>query len=93
MNPILIGLTAAVILMSAVCFFLMYRDKRLARKGGRRIPEKTLFLTAALFGATGGTAGMLVFRHKTKHWYFKLFFPLMMAVQLAALIYAFTALK
>ena len=46
----------------------------------------------ALFGALGGTLGMYVFRHKTKHWYFKLFFPLMLLVQAAVLGYLYTLL-
>ena len=46
-----------------------------------------MFLSAALFGAFGGTLGMFVFRHKTKRWYFRVFFPLMMVLQAAVLGY------
>ena len=53
----------------------MWSDKRRARKRNYRISEKTLFLTAALGGAAGGAVGMRTFRHKTKHWYFRLGFP------------------
>lgn len=88
MKPILIAIITAVAVMSLVSFWLMYYDKQCARRGKRRIPEKTLFLAAALFGALGGTAGMWIFRHKTKHWYFKLFFPLMMVIQIGIIIYA-----
>ena len=42
-------------------------------------------IAAALFGAFGGTLGMFAFRHKTKHWYFRLFFPLMLLLQAAIL--------
>ena len=69
--------------MSLAAFCLMGADKRRARLSKRRIPEKTLFIFAALFGGVGGTAGMYAFRHKTKHWYFKVFFPLLAALQLA----------
>lgn len=69
-------------------FILMFADKRKAKKGAWRIPEKTLFIAAACFGALGGTAGMFVFRHKTKHWYFRVFFPLMLIVQIVLLIAA-----
>ena len=31
---------------------------------------------------TGGTIGMFFFHHKTKHWYFRIFFPLLAIVQL-----------
>ena len=88
MNPILIVILSAVAIMSLVCFFLMRYDKQCAKKGKRRVPEKTLFLTAAFFGAFGGTAAMWIFRHKTKHWYFVVFFPLMLLLQAAAVGYA-----
>ena len=68
-------------------FFLMRHDKQCAKKHERRVPEKTLFLAAALFGALGGTLGMLVFRHKTKHWYFRVLFPLMLVLQAGVLGY------
>ena len=57
-------------LMSLVLFALMGADKRRARTGAWRVPEKTLFLLALLGGALGGMLGMRAFRHKTKHWYF-----------------------
>lgn len=41
-------------------------DKLKARAGKWRIPERTLFLLAAMGGALGGMLGMLAFRHKTK---------------------------
>ena len=43
-------------------------------QGKWRVPEKTLFLVTACFGGLGGVFGMKVFHHKTKHWYFKVFF-------------------
>lgn len=55
----------------------MGEDKRRARKGKYRIAEKHLFLAAALGGAPGGTFGMYAFRHKTRHWRFRLGFPLL----------------
>ena len=86
MNPILIAIIAFAVIMNLAAFFLMHYDKECAKAGKRRVPEKTLFLVTGLFGGIGGTAGMLVFRHKTKHWYFKLFFPLMMIIQIVILI-------
>lgn len=58
---------------SAACvltFCAFGADKARARRGGRRIAERTLFLLAALGGGCGAVLGMAVFRHKTKHWYF-----------------------
>lgn len=66
-------------------FGLMWHDKRCARKGRWRVPEATLFLACACFGGLGGVLGMNILRHKTKHWYFRLFFPLMFLVQVVLL--------
>lgn len=78
-------LLVVMLVMSAVAFILMGVDKARARRGAWRIPEATLFLFAALMGGVGGTLGMFFFRHKTKHWYFRLGFPALAAVQLALL--------
>ena len=74
-----------VLVMSAVSFAAMGIDKLYARRGERRIPERRLFLFAALGGAVGGLLGMYLFRHKTKHWYFVLGFWALFALQAAGL--------
>ena len=74
-------------ILNLISFFLMGRDKQRAVQNKRRIPERTLFLSAILFGALGGTLGMFIFRHKTKHWYFAVFFPLLMVLQAGILGY------
>ena len=73
-------------LMSLVAFTAMGVDKRRARRGARRTPEKRLFLYAALGGAAGGLLGMKLFHHKTKHWYFVVGFRALFLLQLAGLI-------
>ncbi len=73
--------------MSAFLFVLMGLDKARARRGTRRVAEKTLFVFALLGGALGGTAGMFLFHHKTRHWYFRLGFPLLAAAQLALVVW------
>ena len=70
--------------MSLALFVTMGLDKRFAKTGHRRVPEKSLFLLAALCGAAGGLMGMYAFRHKTKHWYFQFGIPAIMIVQIAA---------
>ena len=74
-----------LVLMSLVLFIVMGADKRRAKAGAWRVPEKTLFLLALLGGALGGMLGMRAFRHKTKHWYFAWGFPLIALAQLALL--------
>ena len=71
--------------MNLLAFALMGIDKVKAKRGAWRIPEKTLFLVTALFGGLGGTLGMTFFRHKTKHWYFKLGFPALLVIQIVLL--------
>ena len=74
-----------LVVMNLLAFALMGIDKAKAKAGAWRIPEKTLFLATAIFGGLGGTLGMRFFRHKTKHWYFKLGFPALLVVQIALL--------
>ena len=71
--------------MNVLAFALMGIDKLKAKAGAWRVPEKTLFLVTALFGGLGGTLGMYFFRHKTKHWYFKLGFPALLVGQIVLL--------
>ena len=71
----------ALAALNLLSFGLMAYDKRCAKAGKWRVPEKTLFLSAILFGALGGTLGMFIFRHKTRHWYFRVFFPLLLFLQ------------
>ena len=83
-NTILIVM-GVVIVMNVVSFALMGIDKRRARRGVWRISEKALFLTTACFGGLGGVLGMKVFHHKTQHWYFRVFFPVLLVLQIAIL--------
>lgn len=75
-------ISAYFITMNAIGFIVMGIDKLLAKKNFRRIPEATLF-AIALFGGSGGTTlGMFLFRHKTKHWYFRFGMPAILIIQL-----------
>lgn len=76
---------ALLVVMNTVSFALMEHDKRNAQKGKWRVSEKMLFLATACFGGLGGVLGMKVFHHKTKHWYFRVFFPMLLIVQIALL--------
>jgi len=69
---ILIVYMAYLIILSLATYILYASDKSRAKRGVRRIPEKTLLLTSFLGGAFGGYSAMLTLRHKTKgeHRYF-----------------------
>lgn len=75
-----------LLIVNAIGFLLMLIDKRKAIRHRWRIPEKTLFFTAAIGGSAGSIMGMYIFRHKTKHLQFTLGMP---AILIAQLILAF----
>lgn len=83
---------AYLLFINAAAFALMGADKRRAEQNEWRIRERTLFLVAALFGGLGASAGMFFFRHKTKHWYFRAFFPLFALLEIAAAAWIFTVI-
>ena len=70
--------------INLIAFNAAFSDKRRAIKGRRRIRERTLFLLAVLGGSVGLYAGMLLFRHKTKHLSFMLGVPLIFICEAAA---------
>ena len=79
-------LLADVAVMSLALMGMMGADKRRARTGRRRIPERRLLFAALLGGAAGGWIGMRLFRHKTKHRAFAYGFPVF--TMLHALLFA-----
>ena len=83
------GLLIYLLAADVLALLLMLSDKRRARRGEWRIPEATLFLAALLGGALGGTVGMFLFRHKTKHIVFRVGFPLITLAQAALCIWFF----
>ena len=85
-KTIILVALAVIAIMNTAAFVLMGHDKKMARQGKWRVPEKTLFLVTACFGGLGGVLGMKVFHHKTRHWYFKVFFPVLLAIQVVVVI-------
>lgn len=78
-----------LLIMNLFTFLIMGIDKKKAKKGSWRVPEKTLFTLVALGGGIGGIAGMYVFRHKTKKMKFIIGFPLIIIMQMAVIITIF----
>lgn len=80
-----------LIIINLIGFVIMGVDKLKAKKRAWRIPESTLFVVALIGGSLGTTAGMHIFRHKTRHWYFLYGMPAILVIQIAivvALIYS-----
>lgn len=76
-----------LITINALGLLLMLIDKEKARRKRWRIPEKSLFLVAAIGGSVGCILGMYLFRHKTKHLSFTIGIPLILILQLAVAVY------
>ena len=84
-TTVVVVVAAIIVIMNIVSFNLMGYDKKCARQGKWRVSEKMLFLTTACFGGLGGVLGMKAFHHKTQHWYFRAFFPVLLVMQGALL--------
>ena len=68
-------------------FVLFGLDKFRASRRKWRIPEAMLFLAALAGGSPGCIAGMLLFRHKTRHIQFRLGLPLILVTHLLLALY------
>ena len=75
------------IIINLIGFFTMWLDKRKAKKGVWRIPEKTLFIITALGGGIGTIAGMYTFHHKTQKIQFVIGFPLITILEVITIIW------
>jgi len=71
-----------LIAINILAFALYGIDKLKAKRHSWRIPESILLLAAAAFGSAGALAGMLFFRHKTKHPKFMICVPLFLLLQI-----------
>ena len=88
-----VGWTVLLVWLAVIYLltFIVYgADKRRARKGKWRVPEKTLFLLPLLGGSIGALLGMRVFHHKTKHWYFVWGIPAILLAQIALAVWIYT---
>lgn len=78
-----------LIFMNLAGLVLMWSDKKRAQKHEWRIPEKTFFVVSLIGGSIGTWAGMYLFHHKTKHWYFVVGMPLILLVQIIIVLKIF----
>ncbi len=73
--------------INVVTFLFYGMDKWKAKKGKRRISEKTLLTFAILGGSVGALIGMWFFRHKTRKPKFYLGVPAIILLQIAISVF------
>ena len=76
-----------LLIVNAIGFVLMTVDKYKAKKNLWRIPESTLMTVALIGGSIGSLIGMYTVRHKTKHLKFTIGIPVILVLQIAAVIW------
>ena len=75
-----------LVVINFISFIMMGLDKYKAKKRAWRIPESTLFVLALIGGSIGSIAGMHLFHHKTRHWYFLYGMPAILIIQILLVI-------
>lgn len=76
-----------LLIVNAATFLVMTADKLFAVKRMYRVPERTLLLLATMGGSIGALIAMYTVRHKTKHKKFVIGVPLILAAQIAVVLY------
>lgn len=83
---LLYALGGWLVIVNLWALALCWWDKRKARQGAWRVPERTLLLLALLGGEFGLWYGMQRFRHKTRHKKFTIGVPACFVLHLAIVI-------
>jgi uncharacterized membrane protein YsdA (DUF1294 family) len=60
------GVVCYLLAMNLWAFTAFWEDKRAARLGQRRTPERTLLMLALIGGTSGAIAAQQLLRHKTR---------------------------
>lgn len=83
------GILIYLAVMNLAGLSAMAADKQKAKRHQWRISERTLFLISLLGGSGGTWAGMYLFHHKTKHWYFVVGMPAIFLIQILAAVWLY----
>lgn len=75
-----------ILLVNLAALVLYGVDKEKAKKGLWRISEAKLLLIAIIGGSAGAIVGMRIFRHKTKHPKFYIGLPVILLLQVLAVV-------
>ena len=89
--PLYIAIYFAAVSLLAIV--LTIYDKWAAKSGLRRVKENNLLLVAVFGGAIALFITMKVVRHKTKHTKFMIGIPVIIMLQIAAVLLAWWTLK
>ena len=82
-------ITAFLLSVNVIAFFMYGIDKWKAKKDKWRTSEATLLWLAIIGGSIGAWLGMKVWHHKTMHKKFRYGLPLIIIVQIALIIFAY----
>lgn len=72
-------------IINIIAFCIIYIDKQKARNKKWRVSEKCIFFVSFIGGGLGTFISMLIFRHKTKKWYFIIGIPCIIILQICLL--------
>ena len=92
-EPIVISIIACFAAINIFAIGLTLHDKRAAKRGSWRVKEFTLLLVSALGGSIAMFAVMQLIRHKTRHSKFMIGIPIIIVLQIAAVLFAWWRLK
>lgn len=67
--------------------YMMWSDKRKAKKDAWRTPERNFFFVSLLGGSVGCWIGMYLFHHKTQHVKFTVGIPAILLLQIGAVLW------
>ena len=76
------------LIINLVAFIVVGIDKYKAQRSLWRIPEKEFFWFALIGGCPGVYSGLMLFRHKTRHWYFIYGIPFIFLIQIVVIYLA-----
>lgn len=86
MGQLWTALMAYLLCVNVLTFSVYGADKRKARRGAWRTPERTLLALALAGGGLGALAAMRMFRHKTRHRQFQVLVPLSVVLWAALML-------
>ncbi len=73
---------AFIIILNIIGFLIIRADKIRLNNKEPRIREILIFVIAGLSGGIGEYLAMLIFKHKRYKWYFKVFMPIIVIINI-----------